>query len=704
MNLWDSVWQQIRKEMPEAPSQPRTWGGFVGALIAAALVIAIWFPVRLVAEVLKAIPTGRKPDRGPENQALFREAYERAVELPSPTAFSQSVLRHIELPPALYDTFEAALRRLYADNMMLTVPPIPLDLDGLDAIRWRDRLRQEIPRMNETSLVAMRRACLESVEGAANLLPRAYGDSELTAPIASLAPPGRFVEALVRPLTSGQFPTFAARYEENVTALSDAPRGKGARPPRNVAPHMFDNPAPFLAGTAFENILSVALPIAFPQALRMSHHWIVAGTGAGKTTALHYLIAEDLQRAVRGECSVIVLDSQHQLIEHLANLKLFAPGQPLDGKLCLLDAADVEFPIALNLFDMKIDQLSSLSMLQREKIMNSALEMYDFIIGSLLQSEMTSRQSTLFHFVTRALFAIPGATIHTFRELLQNGVAPYQHHIDSLDSTTRQFFATDFNSTQFKQTKEQVVARLWAVLGNRTFLHMFSSQCSKVDLFSEINTPGKVILINAEKGLLKEEGTELFGRFFLALINQAAAQRSNLPPSQRLPCFVYVDECYNYIRNDAKIQVILAESRQQNIGAVLAHQYLGQLETPVLRALAANTGIKMAALLESGDRSAMARDMNSTPDFIRDLPDWSFACFMRGETRAAISIRFPPNALKRFGVMTPAERCLVRDRNRTAYANPIGSSDASPRSESSDEAANPRSQRSRRDPDAPSFS
>jgi hypothetical protein len=90
--------------------------------------------------------------------------------------------------------------------------------------------------------------------------------------------------------------------------------------------------------------------------------------------------------------------------------------------------------------------------LEREKLMNSALEMYDFIIGSLLQSEMTSRQSTLFRFVTRALFAIPGATIHTFHDILQNGPKKYQAHIDTLDETTRQFFASDFNNPQFKQT------------------------------------------------------------------------------------------------------------------------------------------------------------------------------------------------------------------------------------------------------------
>jgi hypothetical protein len=37
---------------------------------------------------------------------------------------------------------------------------------------------------------------------------------------------------------------------------------------------------------------------------------------------------------------------------------------------------------------MKLDRISALSPLEREKLTNSALEVYDFIIGSLLQAEM----------------------------------------------------------------------------------------------------------------------------------------------------------------------------------------------------------------------------------------------------------------------------------------------------------------------------
>ena len=676
MTLWENVWEQVAKEMPRHDPRPKTWGGFIGATLAALVIIAIWFPIRLIHELLKAIDFSEKPDHTNEARQLFREAYSLSRDLPSKSAFASSVMERVDLPRPLHDAFFEAFRTLYGENMMLAVPPIPPDLEHLDGIRWRDRMRREIARMKGATLAEMRGACVAAVEASAASLPKIAGDGEITSPLASLVKPGRFIETLVRPLDAQLFPVFAERYLDNTYRISGVTRGKHAKPPTLDEPHHLDDPSPFLDGTPFAGILTTPLGTEIPQRARNSHHWIVAGTDAGKTTALQYLIAKDLERAVRGECSIVVLDSQRQLIEELWSLKLFAPGQPLDGKLCILDASDIEYPIAVNLFDMRLDRLATFSPLDRERMTNSALEMYDFIIGSLLQAEMTSRQSTLFRFVTRALFAIPNATIHTFHDILKNGPAKYQPFIDTLDETAREFFASDFNSnTQFKQTREQVNARLLAVLGNQTFLRMFSSPRSKVDFFTEINTPGKVILINAEKGLLKEEGTELFGRFFLALINQAATQRSTIPKDQRLPCYVYVDECHNYIKNDPKIQVILAEARQQKVGLILAHQYLGQIDPPVRAALAANTSIKMAARLGGADVSAMARDMGTIPDFIRDQRVGSFAVFIQDATTSgAISMRFPPNPLARFKHMRADEQEIVRDRNRAMYARHVPSS------------------------------
>jgi hypothetical protein len=122
----------------------------------------------------------------------------------------------------------------------------------------------------------------------------------------------------------------------------------------------------------------------------------------------------------------------------------------------------------------------------------------------------------------------------------------------------------------------------------------------------------------------------------------------------------------------------------------------------VLRALAANTSIKMAARLESGDPTAMARDMNCTPDFIRNQPIGSFATFIRGATPSAISMHFPLEALRRFERMPEAERDVVRQRNRELYANPLSDeprTSARPDTKAGDDQSPRPSRRPRRSPD-----
>jgi hypothetical protein len=205
VTLWENVWQQVAKEMPRREPRPKTWAGFIGATLAALVIIAVWFPIRLIHEILKAIDLSEKPDHAKEAQQLFREAFSLSLDLPSKSEFANSVLEHVDLPQLLYDAFFEALRNLYAENMMLTAPPIPADLEHLDGIRWRDRMRREIARMRGDTLTNMRRACRSAVEAATASLPKFAGDGEITSPLATLIKPGQFVEALVRPLDAQLF-------------------------------------------------------------------------------------------------------------------------------------------------------------------------------------------------------------------------------------------------------------------------------------------------------------------------------------------------------------------------------------------------------------------------------------------------------------------------------------------------------------------
>ena len=422
----------------------------------------------------------------------------------------------------------------------------------------------------------------------------------------------------------------------------------------------------YVGRTPLLELLQLDTTLTIPDWVRFEHCHIVGGSGHGKSQTLQYMVYEDLAAVAAGRRSIIVLDSQGDLIRNIASLAEFGPGGALHDRIVLIDPSDVEWPVSLNLFDVGIERLSGYEPLERERLTNSILELYDFVLGSLLSAEMTQKQNVIFRYVTRLMLHIPDATIHTLRELMEPGAekafAPY---IAKLPETARRFFETEFTSREFDQTKKQVLRRLWGILENQTFERMFSHPRSKLDLFSEMNA-GKVILINTAKDLLKEQGSEIFGRFFIALIAQAAQERATLPEKKRLPTYVYIDEAADYF--DRNIGTILAQARKYNVGMVLDHQYLGQLDGRLQEAFAANTSIKFAGGVSAKDARSLAPMLQASPEMIEAQPKGTFAAFIRGVTTSSVSLRFPMGYLETRPRMTASDKSALRTLMRERYA------------------------------------
>ncbi len=422
----------------------------------------------------------------------------------------------------------------------------------------------------------------------------------------------------------------------------------------------------YLEGTPLWHLLTRTVPCTIPTATRFEHHHIIAGSGHGKTQTLQYLIAEDIRVMENEKRSVVVLDSQGDLIRNISNLAVFAPGGPLHDRIVIIDPTDVEWPVSLNLFDVGIERLNHYAPLERERLTNSILELYDFVLGSLLSAEMTQKQNVIFRYVTRLMLHIPDATIHTLRELMEpDSDKAFAEHIAKLTGTARTFFATEFGSSEFRQTKKQVLRRLWGILENQTFERMFSHPRSKLDLFAEMNA-GKVILINTAKDLLKEQGTEIFGRFFIAMIAQAAQERATLPKELRTTTSVYIDEVADYV--DRNIGIILAQARKYHVGMVLAHQFLGQLDPKLQEAFAANTSIKFAGGVSAKDARALSSMLSCEPGLIEQQPKGSFAAQIRGVTKGAIPLSFPFGHLERQPQMNEDARRALQEEMRRRYA------------------------------------
>jgi hypothetical protein len=459
-------------------------------------------------------------------------------------------------------------------------------------------------------------------------------------------------------------------FEENLARASSFTTEEAARKPRSVrTPSTSRGAAPrdlvadFLSGTPFPGLFLSNVPFPIPDTTRFAHQWILAPQGAGKTQAIQFQFLCDLPKVANNEASIIVMDSQGDLIRNIAGLQCFAEGGDLQDKLVLIEP-DPEFPLALNIFDMGRERLDQYSVRDRERLTNSTLELLTYVIGSLSETEMTPKQQTLFRYVLRACMQIPDATIHTFAELL-SGSTDYQQYIDQLEGPAKLFFTTQFNDVQFKQTKQEVAWRLMYLLENPTFERMFSNPRSKLDLYTELQS-SKVILINTDKDLLKDKRTEMFGRFFIAMLLQSAQERAALQRDRRLPVFCYIDECHDYIANDTNITTLLDQARKMNIGLVLANQRCAQVSPAVLDALN-NVSIKMVRALSDSDAHTLARNMHTTPEFLATQPERAFATSVRGVTQHALSLQVPFFQLEQLPRMTQREEQLLRWDMRDRY-------------------------------------
>jgi hypothetical protein len=405
----------------------------------------------------------------------------------------------------------------------------------------------------------------------------------------------------------------------------------------------------YLNGSPFKDLVDRTVPFRIPDEVRFEHCHIVGGTGHGKTQLMQKMIHADLLAARDDGRSVIVIDSQGDLINKLVRLDLFAPNSSggLSDRLVLIDPSDVEYPAALNLFDARLDRVKRYGPADRERVLNGVTELYELFFGEFLGAELTQKQGVIFKYLARLMLAIPHATIHTLMQIMEDG-GPFKPYMEQLDGSARHFFETEFFHASFAATKKQVLRRLWGVLSTPAFERMFTQPKNKLDLFEAMNE-GKIILVSTAKDLLKREGSQLLGRFFIAMIAQAALERSTLPERSRNPAFVYVDEAQEYF--DDSIETILAQARKYHVGLALAHQTLDQLSPRLRSAILANTSIKCAGGVSAKDARALADELHTTPEFIDGMkrrgPRSEFALWVKHVTGQAIRLSVPLGFLER---------------------------------------------------------
>ncbi len=429
----------------------------------------------------------------------------------------------------------------------------------------------------------------------------------------------------------------------------------------------------YLGGTPFASFLEFPVPFPIPDEARFEHCHIVGGTGHGKTQLMQRMIHADLVKAKDERRSVVVIDSQGDLINKLIRLDLFDPERSgsLASRLVIIDPADVEFPAALNLFDAHLERIRGYRPVDRERVLNGVIELYEGFFGAMLGAELTQKQGVIFRYLAHLMISIPGATIHTLMQLMEDG-KPFKAHMDKLDGSARYFFATEFFHPSFAATKKQILRRLWGVLSTPAFERMFAQKKNKLDLFEAIND-GKIIFISTAKDLLKQEGSAIFGRFFIALLAQAAQERSILVARERTPTFVYIDEAQEYF--DDSIETILNQARKYRVSLTLAHQTLDQLSPRLRSVINANTSMKCVGGVSAKDARALADELRTSTEFIEGMrrrgERTEFAVWIKQLTPQAVRLSVPLGHLERQPLLSEEAFDSVIEANRARYCGTL---------------------------------
>lgn len=379
----------------------------------------------------------------------------------------------------------------------------------------------------------------------------------------------------------------------------------------------------YFKDTPLEKLLDKPVGYTIPLSKRYMHTMVAGRSGAGKSSMLEKMLEHDLQ----SDRSIVLIDSQQALIPKILKLKA------LEGRNVIL--LDPKEKPALNIFALNHKRLSTYDETQRDQVYNHTIEIFHYLLNSMIGADLYTRQENLFGHVIAAMLAMPhtmgrNATVEDIMHIMVD-TKPYQEAIDSLQQLNRDFFKIDFPN--YKQTKEQVRYRIQALLLMNALKPYLTSTENKVDFFTELNNPeGTIILIDTNKAYMADTPSANLGRIALTLILNAILERAG-HESYKHPTMIYCDEAGEYMNEGTKrtpLDRFLIEARKQNCGFTFAFQQFNLLNPSFKASAITNTGVKCIGGISSADASLLYRDMRTTVDAIIQVPEMHFNVFVQG--------------------------------------------------------------------------
>lgn len=428
------------------------------------------------------------------------------------------------------------------------------------------------------------------------------------------------------------FPDLYDQIKENMIRASGFQTYDGKK---RLTPHRESKLPPheklrsYLASTPFLDLFNTTVPFGIAPEKWSSHGIILAPPNHGKSQLLGTLITSFLKDGI----APIILDPHGDLFDLLADRIPDA---------IILDP-DTN-PPALNFFDYgnlsHVDTLTTFSFLM-----------------SALSGGLSDKQGGIVPYLLKLLRSIPNASLETLRQLIDEkpknlDASAFAPFIKVLPEVDQGFFKNQFFTHTMQATKDAIGWKLYNALASDAFREMFSAPTNSFDADAALRDR-RTVLVKGGRRSLGQHGMEVYLQFITSLFFSAALRREKIPIEKRTLSMLVVDEAHHVF--NPQISNILTECRKYRLGFLGATQLVEQIPQEVKAAIYGATTIRFAGPISSNDGGIIAREMYTTPDFIRSMvavershAEW--ACHVRGQNHC-LKLMAPYGAIEAMPVV-----------------------------------------------------
>ena len=385
---------------------------------------------------------------------------------------------------------------------------------------------------------------------------------------------------------------------------------------------------------------------------RRRHMYVVGSTGMGKSEFLKNMAIQDIE-AGRGVAFIDPHgDPSSDLLDYIPKERI--------KDVIYFDPGDLDYPIAFNVME-------GIGFDYRHLVASGLVGVFKKIWGV---EAWSGRMEYILNNTILALLETPNSTLLGINRLMAS--KEYRKDVVSriTDPIVKSFWTDEFAKYADKFATEATAAiqnKVGQFSSNNLIRNIIGQEKSKINI-RKIMDEGKILIVNVSRGKIGEDASRLLGAFLVTKIQLAAMSRVDVPESERRDFHLYVDEFQHFATES--FANILSEARKFHLSLVMAHQYIKQMEEPVMDAVFGNVGTIISFRVGAEDAEFLEKWF--TPDFLMgDIVNLGkYNIYLKLMIDGISSKGFSASTIPPLPKLEKSNREAIIEQSRKTYATP----------------------------------